>query len=85
MKSVFNQPTKSFNYSNKPVFDGQEPEPVAKKKEDDPNVYVASIVMTTHTMTTVGVTLYVYIVEGYDNAIRSTNSSPLPRHSSFLP
>jgi hypothetical protein len=53
----------SYFYSTIPIFEGQLPDPDAKPKEDDPDLYVACQVITKHFLTKREATLY--IVEGY--------------------
>lgn len=55
-----------FCYSDKPVFDGQEPDPAAKVKKDDPDLYVSCVVVTSlKSWSAAEATLN--IVEGYED------------------
>uniref|UniRef100_A0A6U1R272 Uncharacterized protein n=1 Tax=Cyclophora tenuis TaxID=216820 RepID=A0A6U1R272_CYCTE len=56
----------AFYYGQKPVFEGQEPDPDAKPNKDSPDLYAMTKVVTTRTIKSASAVMY--RVEGYEQA-----------------
>lgn len=81
MKRSFGK-DRCFCYSDKPVFDGQDPDPAAKVKKDDPDLYV-SCVVTTSLKAWSAAEATLNIVEGYEDEEKKDEYKLKPMYKSF--